>query len=152
MSIASLISDIKSKIFGTDKQKLEKIYPKFDNEFIPDLEAGEGGFNRRLRQRQLDLDLYSKPKNWDPEKCEKLITCEKGVNAYENSEILENYMSFIDVVNYFVIHKKQRSSSVGFISEIISSYEEQLSVNLGIEIIKDEPIDMQSYLCSDNVI
>jgi hypothetical protein len=161
MSIASVISDIKTKIFGANKPKLEKIYPKFDNEFIPDresmpvrefmpdIEAGEWGFYRRLKQRQMDLELYSKPKNWDPEKCEKSITWGEEVvviNGYEN------YMPFMDVVNYFVIHNEQKSSLVGSISETISPYEERLSANIGADIIKDESIDKTLYLCSDNIV
>ena len=58
MSLSFLISDLKTKIFGQTKQKLSKNIPKINNEYIPGLEAGEGGFNRRLKQRQLELELY----------------------------------------------------------------------------------------------
>jgi len=70
MSLASLITDLTTRIFGADMPKLAKNTPKnnetIPNEYILDLEAGEGEFYRRLKQKQ--LELYSKPKDWDLEK------------------------------------------------------------------------------------
>lgn len=46
MSLSSFITDIKSKIFGTPKKQIiSKITPISDNQYFPDLEIGEGGFN-----------------------------------------------------------------------------------------------------------
>jgi len=105
MSLLSLISDIKTKVFGLKKQKTtEKNTPIFDNEYIPDLEAGEGGFYKRLKERQASLELYSKPLNWDIEKADRSIICGEvviDINGFEKCEIIENYVSFMDVVNYF---------------------------------------------------
>lgn len=120
MSVTSLITDLNTNVFGVDKPKVAKIISKigdefmYNLEFIPDLEAGEGGFYRKLKQ----IELYSKPKNWDPEKCDKSIIYEElfvDVNRYDKCKIIENYKSFmIDVINYFATpdnQKKQQSST-----------------------------------------
>jgi hypothetical protein len=162
MSISSLISDIKTKIFGSDKPKLEKIHPKIDNEFIPnceympDLEAGEGGFYRRLKQRQMDLELYSKPKNWDPEKCDKSIICGEvvlDVNGYENCKIIENYMSFMDVVNYFATPVDQRSSqNLPLSMEGIILPAESRSISHIVIDTQEEYPDVPLHLCRSNIL
>jgi len=69
MSISSLFTDIKTKIFGSNKPiTLAKITPIYDTEYTPDLEAGEGGFYKRIKVRQAALEFISKPLNHDVEK------------------------------------------------------------------------------------
>ena len=62
MSIVSFISDIKSMIFGPNNksQNIGKITPIFNNEYVEDLEAGEGLFYKRLIARQQALDQDSR--------------------------------------------------------------------------------------------
>ena len=83
MSILSLISDIKSNIFVSNKQSPNvNNTPILNNEYIPDLESGEGVFYKRLNEPKIELDLYSKKLNFYLEKEEKNI-------------------SFMDIINYF---------------------------------------------------
>jgi hypothetical protein len=162
MSIASLITDLKTKVFGADKPKIAKIMPKIDNEFmpnlefIPDLEAGEGGFYRRVKQRQMDLELYSKPKNWDPEKCDKSIVCGEvvvDVNGYERCKIIENYMSFMDVLNYFATPVEQRSSQdLPLTMEGIILPPEPRNISHIVIDMQDDYTDIPLHLCRSNIL
>ena len=111
MSITSLITDIKTKIFGSDKLKLAKIMPKFDDEYTPDLEAGEGGFYRRINERQMALESYPKSTNWDSEKSDSAIICGEisiDIDEYEKYRVIEDYVPFTDFINYFSKTSPQR--------------------------------------------
>lgn len=67
-------------------------------------------------------------------------------------------MSFIDVVNYFVIHKKQRSSSVGFISEIREKYTnickvlERIEITDEVQVINAQFTELLHLWFNDNAI
>ena len=105
MSISSLFSDIKSKVFGSkNPTPIAKITPIIDTEYTPDLEAGEGGFYKRIKVRQVTLEFISKPLNHDVEKGDTSIICGEvslDINGYEKCKIIENYVSFMDVVSLF---------------------------------------------------
>ena len=162
MSISSLITDLKTKLFGADKPQIAKIMPKIDNEFMsnsefmPDLEAGEGGFYRRLKQRQTDLELYSKPKNWDPEKCDKSIICGEvvvDVNGYERCKIIENYMSFMDVLNYLATPVEERSSQdLPLTMEGILLPHEPRNISHIVIDMQDDYTDIPLHLCRSNIL
>jgi hypothetical protein len=154
MSVSSLISDLKTKIFGQPKQKLSKNIPKINNEYIPELEACEGGFNRRLKQRQLELELYSIPKDWDPEKCDESIICGEviiDINGYEKCKIIENYTSFMENINYFVTPISERETIwLPFtIDDTLDQSEYSLSCS---QIYSDDNIDTPLNLCVSSVL
>ncbi len=107
MSIISLIMDIyaNTNIIGSDKQKIEKIQPKYNNENQCDLELGDG---ERYR-KQADFELYSKPQTWDLEKCNNSMICGEIVmntNQYDKHNFIKNYVSFMDIINYFANKNK----------------------------------------------
>ena len=69
MSILSIFTDIKTKVFGSNKPTpMPKITQIMYTEYTLDLEAGEGGFYKRIKERQLALEFSSKPLNHDLEK------------------------------------------------------------------------------------
>ncbi len=149
MSLVSLITDFKTKIFGTDKPKIAKFTPKIDNEFVPDLEAGEGGFYRRLKQRQQELELYSKPKDWDLEKCNKSIICGEvaiDIHAYEKCKIIENYISFIDSIGCFT------SNIFRAEAEDLQHNEYNLSNHIVIDILSNNSIDISENFYNSNIM
>ena len=105
MSLISFISDIKSKIFGSNnkRQIIGKVTPIFNNEYVPDLEAGEGLFYKRLMARQQALDpdtrLY-----YDLEVGDKsviIIEREPHTNIGERRQFIEKYLTYVDVIHYF---------------------------------------------------
>jgi hypothetical protein len=161
MSLSSLITDIKTKIFGDDKPKIAKITPIFDTEFIPaaeympDLEAGEGGaFYKRLRQREAALELHSKPKNSDLEKGNRSIICGEvaiDFNGYEKCRIIENYVSFMDVVNYFSTPITERGE-LPFIMDDIIPYSEPHTSSSHIAIDMNDYTEPPLHLCSSNIL
>lgn len=158
MSLSSLITDIKSKVFGSNKPTpIAKITPLFDTENAPDLEAGEGGFYRRLEARQSALELYSKPLNCDVEKADTSIICGEvaiDINGYEKCKIIENYVSFMDVINYFSIPIAERGNdSLPYVISDITRQSEMLSSShTSIEIKDDDFIDVPLHLCSSNIL
>ena len=96
MFITTLITDFKTRIFGSSNPTIPTIAPSFHVKCVdklkthnlvePDLEIGEGQLYKNLikqrqqrQQRQSDLELYSKPQNWDPEKCEQITIFEKAI-------------------------------------------------------------------------
>ena len=152
MSITSLMTDIKTKIFGfdSDKPRLAKIMPKFDDEYIPDLEVGEGGFYRRIKERQMALESYSKSKNWDkstnwdPEKSDKAIICGEisvDIDGYEKCRVIEDYVSFTDFINYFSKTSSQREPLTlpFFVEEkVICSDQELAPSHITIDMTSNE--------------
>ena len=158
MSLASLIKEFKTKIFGEDKPKIAKIAPKMDNEYIPDLEAGEGGFYRRLKQRQQELELYSKPKDWDLEKsCSSTMSEEviMDINGYEKCKIIENYIAFIDIINYFAAPIAEREiMDLPFANDdtLHPTKHRLSSSHIAIDVIKDDLIDTPLNLCVSNIL
>lgn len=68
------------------------------------MRRGEGGFYKRIKERQLALEFSSKPLNHDVEKGDTSIICGEvafDINGYEKCKIIENYVSFMDIVSYF---------------------------------------------------
>ena len=104
MSLVSFMTDIKTVFFGSNKQNiLAKISPKL-NDCIPEPEVKDGDFYRRLLARQAALELSSKSHIYDLEVGDKSIIYEEVaiyINEYERCKIIENYVSFMDVINYF---------------------------------------------------
>lgn len=102
MSLLSLISEIKTKVFGSNQPiPLAKNTPIIATEHMQDLEAGEGGFNIQINERESKLEFSSKPTNCDTEKGETSIICGKvaidiHINGYEKCKIIENYVSFME--------------------------------------------------------
>jgi hypothetical protein len=159
MSLSSLITDLKSKFFGSDKPKpLAKIAPVYDTEYMPDLEAGEGGkFNKRLQQRQLALELHSRTTNCDLEKADNTIICGEvaiDVNGYEKCKIIENYVSFMDVINYFStpITEREINDLPFTIRDSILSPEARASSHIAIDMPDEDFIDLPLHLCRSNIM
>jgi hypothetical protein len=117
MSISSFISDIKSKVFGNNNNKsntILKVIPLLDDKF-PDLEAGEGEFAQKITSRystvEMNCKIFNKIVYDDIDLNDKPIICGEvvvDINAFENCKIIENYVSFMDVINYLSIPSAQR--------------------------------------------
>lgn len=158
MSLSSLITEIKSKVFGSNKPTpIAKITPVFDNEYTPDLEAGEGGFYKRLKERQSALELYSRPLNRDLEKADTSIICGEvsiDINGYEKCKIIENYVSFMDVINYFSIPITERGTdSLPYVIDDTNKKSElPRQSHTAIPITDDDFIDVPLHLCSSNIL
>ena len=113
MSLLSLISYIKTMIFGSDDKPntLTKITPVFETENISDIEEGNNKFYKRLKERQAALEI---PLNCNLEKIDESIICGNitfDVNDYEECKIIENYVSFMNIINYFETPIAERDSN-----------------------------------------
>jgi hypothetical protein len=156
MSITTFIADIKEKFFGSTKPKptIAKITPLFDTEYMPDLEAGEGGaFYKRLRQREAALELYSKTMNCDLEKADRTIICSEvaiDVNGYEKCKIIENYVSFMDILNYLSTPIPDRDEFPFIMNDKIPSSEPGVSIYIDSDT--NDYSDLPLHLCSSNIL
>jgi hypothetical protein len=157
MSITTFITDIKAKFFGSNKPKptIAKITPIFDTEYMPDLEAGEGGsFYKRLRQRDAALELYSKTMNCDLEKADRTIICSEVAidvnNGYEKCKIIENYVSFMDILNYLSTPITERGEFPFIMDDKIPSSEPGVSSFIDSDI--NDYTDLPLHLCSRNIL
>ncbi len=158
MYLNSLITNIKSKILGSNKPKIAKIVPLVDKEYIPDIEIGlsEVEFYKSIDYQTSDSDLYSKSNGLYPEKCDSYSN-EVGIdiNGYEKCKIIENYVSFMDIINYLKIpYYKRDSIDLCFdaSSELNGLYNDRVSEHIAIDIVFDDAIDIPLNLCSSNVI
>lgn len=158
MSISSLFSDIKTKVFGSNKPTpLAKITPLFDNEYTPDLEAGEGEFYRRLEARQSALDLYSKPLNCDVEKADTSIISGEvsiDINGYQDCKIIENYVSFMEIINYFGTPFSERNPrDLPFVVDDIQDKKTNTreSFHILMDLPDDKAIDIPLHLSTSNI-
>ena len=144
MSLSSLISDIKTNVFGSssnfNKQtKLAKITPIFDTEYTPDIEEGEGDFYKRLNERQLAL-------NCDLEKADKTIICKEvssEINVFKKYKFIETCVLFMDIVNNFTTQNDERDiQNLPYtIDDVINPISEsQRHSNINIEIIDNDLI------------
>lgn len=104
MSITSFILDIKTRLFGLNKPK--SLTPTLD-EYVPDLEIGEGGFYRRIITHQsayeIDYDSHYEL-YYDLEIGDKSIVYDDyiiDINLLEQTKNIEKHVSFMDIVNYF---------------------------------------------------
>jgi len=160
MSISSLFSDIKFKVFGFNKPTpMAKITPIMDTEYTPDLEAGEGGFYKRIKERQSALEFSSKPLNHDVEKGDTSIICGEvavDINGYEKCKIIENYVSFMDVVSYFATPIAERGilSLPCTMDDLVKTVSESNQhSHIAIDIISENDfIEVPLHLCSSNIL
>lgn len=163
MSLLTLITDIKTKVFGSNNQtQIAKITPIIDIEYTPDLEAGEGLFYKRLMERKSALELYSKPLNCDVEKGDTSIICGEvsiDIKGYEQCKIIENYVSFMDVINYFATPIGERGSLIlpYTIEDAYKSVTDESArqSHIAIDIVtskNDDMIDVPLHLCSSNIL
>lgn len=160
MSLLSLISDIKTKVFGSNKPTpIAKITPIMDTEYTPDLEAGEGGFYKRIKERQAALEFISKPLNHDVEKGDTSIICGEvslDINGFEKCKIIENYVSFMDVVSYFATPIAERGilSLPYTMDDVVKTVSESnRQSHTAIDIISDDDfIEVPLHLCSSNIL
>ena len=93
MSIITFISNIRSSFFKSDK--MTSILDEYEPDL--DLEAGEGFYYKKLRT-ELELDTIEELNFnalYDLEMGDKRI-------IYEDFLIEENYISLMNVINYFV--------------------------------------------------
>lgn len=157
MLVASFISDIKSKFFGSKKEPIcEKITPIFD-EYLPDLEVGEGDFYRRLKARQTAFD-GNETQLYDLENGFKsIISSEVSIiiNEYKKCKIIENYVSFMDVINYFDIPVSERDNHVLpliVMDESDTKNGQKNSLNVLMDLPDDKLIDTPLHLCSTNIL
>jgi len=91
MSVITFISNIRSSIFKSNKMT------SILDEYEPDLEAGEGFYYKKLRT-ELELDTIEELNFnalYDLEMGDKRI-------IYEDFLIEENYISLMNIINYFV--------------------------------------------------
>lgn len=105
MSLLSFISDIRSKIFGYNnkRENIRIVTPIFDDEYVGDLEAGEGLFYKRLMARQQALDPDARI-YYDLEKGDKsviIIERDTLTEIEQKSEFIEKYLTYNDVIHYF---------------------------------------------------
>jgi hypothetical protein len=156
MSITTIITYIEDKFFGSTKPKptIAEITPIFDTEYIPDLETGEeGGFYKRLRQREAALELYSKTINCDLEKADRTIICSEvaiDVNGYEKCKIIENYVSFMDILNYLSTPISERNEFPFIMDDSIPSSEPHVSTHIASDI--NDYTDLPLHLCSSHIL
>lgn len=101
MSISSLLFDIKSKIFKSESNSVS-------NDYVPDLEAGEGGFYKRLKARQVAFELASTPYAHNLADINSSEELDINIDIYDQPKIIENFAVFLDVVNYFVIKRNKK--------------------------------------------
>ena len=146
MSVASFITNIKSKFFGSNKEPIsEKNTPIFD-EYLPDLEAGEGEFYRRLKARQNAFDMPAQ-QLYDLENGDKTIISSEvsiDVNGYSKCKIIENYVSFMDVINYFGTPISERDNHVlPFVIDYgINNNAQQNTFNILLDLPEDKSIEL----------
>ena len=105
MSLVSFISDIRSKIFGLNNKRpiIGKVTPIFDDQYVPDLELGDGLFYRRLIARQQALEPESRL-YYDLEVGDKsviIVEIDSPINIGQKSEFIEKYITYSDIVHYF---------------------------------------------------
>ena len=141
MAFTSFISEIKSKILGSDKPKpLAKIKPIFDTWYTPDLETGDEEFYKRLKARQSALE-------YDLEKGDDSIICDEiliDINGYKNNKFIEKYISLMDVIKYISspIIERESKSLLPFVVEYMS----ESSPHIAIDIEEDNLVDDQLHL------
>ena len=157
MSVVSFISDIKSKFFGSNKEPVcAKITPIFDD-YIPDLEAGEGGFYRRLKARQAAFDRPVE-KIYDLENGDKTIIASEvaiDINGYQKCKIIENYVSFMDVINYFGTPMSERDThELQFIIEDGRDIKngQPKSFHILMDLPDEKSIEEPLHLCNSNIL
>jgi len=161
MSLSTLLVDIKTKIFGSNKAKIIKISPVFDTDDIHDLESLENGFYKRVKERE--LDLYSNKINYDVEKGDLITICNEvsnDINIYKKYKIIDDcvsfmddYVSFMDVINYFSIPTTERETSDCLpivIDDISNPTTSQRQIT--IEITCDDCIDVPLHLYKPSIL
>ena len=90
MSVITFISNIRSSFFKSNKMT------SILDEYEPDLEAGEGVYYKKLRtELELDTEELNFNALYDLEMGDKRI-------IYEDFLIEENYISLMNIINYFV--------------------------------------------------
>jgi len=143
MSLLSLISYIKTMIFGSDKPTtLTKITPVFETENISDIEEGNK-FYKRLKERQAALDIHKIPLNCNLEKNDESIICGNitfDMNDYEECKIIENYVSFMNIINYFETPIAERDSND--IQQVIDELTLSMSSHTTIKIKDNDFINV----------
>ena len=94
MSVISFISNIRSNFFKSNK--MTSILDEYEPDI--DLEAGEGFYYKKLRT-ELELELDTEELNFNA-----LYDLEMGNKRiiYEDFLIEENYISLMNIINYFV--------------------------------------------------
>lgn len=103
MSISSLLFDIKSKIFKSESNSVS-------NDYVPDLEAGEGGFYKRLKARQVAFELASTPYGDNLEDKNSSEELDINIDIYDQPKIIENFTVLLDVVTYFGINLYKKNN------------------------------------------
>lgn len=106
MSIASYIFDIKSKFVKSDKTT--NILENYE----PDLEAGEGGFYRRLKARQIALETNNRHNNTE-------ISID--VSVYDQPKLIESFVTITDIANYFSIGLEKKKYSKRYVLPFVVS-------------------------------
>ena len=105
MSIASYIFDIKSKFIKSDKNT--NILENYE----PDLEAGEGGFYRRLKARQIALETNNRHNT------EIAI----DVSVYDQPKLMETFVTITDIANYFSFGLEKKAYSKKYVLPFVVS-------------------------------
>jgi hypothetical protein len=88
--------------------------------------------------------------NCDLEKADKTIICSEvaiDVNGYEKCKIIENYVSFMDILNYLSTPIPDRDEFPFIMEDIIPSSEPPVSA-----IDTNDYTDLPLHLCSSNIL
>lgn len=153
MYFTSIITDIKTTLFGCNKpsndkskRKIYKITPKFEDEYMPELEACEGQFYKRLKKQQMDLELYSKSKLLDIENINDEIICGEliiDIQEYDNYKIIENYVTIINYIDSQNSEKIPKDLPL-IPSNMIGPYNPCLSSDISGNYFIDTPLNLSS--------
>lgn len=148
MSVSSFISEIKSLVFGSSKSlSLPKEMPLVDDNF-PDLESAEGTMYKKVNVKCSSLEMNSKQYLYEVEIDEKPIICGEvaiDINAFEKCKIIENYVSFMEVINYLGTPITERNDQSA--SNEKKSDDHKTSIYIAIDV-SEGPLQ----LCSSNIM
>ena len=151
MSLLTLFSDLKTKLFGNSKVKSHSF-----------LEL-ENGLGQKINDKQSYIEMKSSQdlENENNELCEKFIIFEEvalcgdvaiDIIGFEKCQIIENYVSFMELINYLSSPIKDRETY---------NYNEILKVYSGNKFILDkhkslfiiiEYLDDTFHLCKSNIM
>lgn len=123
MSLLSFVTKFEGRFFRSKEPKLDKINPMLD---VPDLEPGN--YYKLHPEKKSLIELRPDIANSDleigkgPYKTSICSAVSTEINGLERYDVIENYVSFIDCVNYLSTPLSQRSptSIVSMISSTFS--------------------------------
>jgi hypothetical protein len=87
------------------------------------------------------------------EKADRTIICSEvaiDVNGYEKCKIIENYVSFMDILNYLSTPISERNEFPFIMDDSIPSSEPHVSTHIASDI--NDYTDLPLHLCSSHIL